>query len=65
MALNSTELKTKTVEELTKLLVDARTSIADARFKIETRELKDMSVIKKAKKTVARVLTELAKRAQS
>ncbi|MFH0819629.1 MAG: 50S ribosomal protein L29 [bacterium] len=53
------ELKQKNETELKKLLADSREKLRDLRFRVASRQLKDVRQIRKIKKTIAKVLTLL------
>jgi len=53
------ELKKKKTADLHKLLAESRDTLRDLRFKVASKQLKDVSVVKKIKKTIANVLTLL------
>lgn len=53
------ELKQKNEIELKKLLADSREKLRDLRFRVASRQLKDVRQIRKIKKTIAKVLTLL------
>ncbi|MDD5032001.1 MAG: 50S ribosomal protein L29 [Patescibacteria group bacterium] len=53
------ELKNKEEKELQKILVHLRDKIRDLRFKDANKQLKNVREIRKAKETIARVLTLL------
>lgn len=56
------ELKQKNEIELKKLLADSREKLRDLRFRVASRQLKDVRQIRKIKKTIAKVLTLLTKK---
>jgi ribosomal protein L29 len=51
------ELRDKNEKELKDLLVDNREKLRDLRFKIASRQLKNVKEVGKAKKLVARIMT--------
>lgn len=53
------DLKNKTVEELNRNLSELRAKLMQAGFDLADKKMKDTSQIKKTKKDIARVLTEL------
>lgn len=53
------ELKTKSKEELKRLLALMREKLRDSRFKNANKQLKDVRLIREVKKTIARILTLL------
>lgn len=53
------ELKQKNEIELKKLLADSREKLRDLRFRVASRQLKDVRQIRKIKKTIAKSLTLL------
>lgn len=53
------EIREKSKEELEVMLKDARAKLTQASFDLNTRQLRDTSEIKKAKKDIARILTIL------
>ncbi len=55
------ELKTKSKEELKKLLSDNRDKLRDLKFKVANRQLKDIRGVRKIKREIARILTILNK----
>jgi len=57
--MNIKDLKNKKESELHKLLYEYREKIRDLRFKISLNEIKTVHEFKKARKTVARILTFL------
>lgn len=56
------ELKQKNEIELKKLLADSREKLRDLRFRVASRQLKDVRQIRKIKKTIAKVLTLFTKK---
>ena len=56
-----TDLNNKTPSELTGLLQEHKIQLAKLSFELEANTLKDTSQVKKTKKNIARVLTELTK----
>ncbi len=56
------ELQKKTDEQLDDILKELRETVRDMRFKLVTRQLKDVRALRKAKKSVARVLTIMTER---
>jgi large subunit ribosomal protein L29 len=54
------ELKQKNKIELKKLLSESSDKLRDLRFRVASRQLKDVRQIRKVKKTIARILTILA-----
>ena len=58
------ELKEKTDEELNKLLQESREKLRDLRFKVESRQLKNVREIRKNRKIVAQILTILKDRSK-
>ncbi len=54
------ELKQKSVAELQTILNDYREKIRDLRFKIASKQIKNIREIREAKKTVARILMLLS-----
>ena len=59
-----TSLTDKTPEELTKLLKEHRESLRDLRFSAAGSRPKDSHAPLKTRRTIARVLTEMGKRAK-
>ena len=57
--MNIKDLKTRKESELHKLLAEYRDKIRDLRFKISLNEMKTVHEFRKAKKTIARILTFL------
>lgn len=55
------ELKSKTKEELLKILAESKNKIKDLRFAMVANKLKNFQEIKETKKTIARILTILEK----
>ena len=53
------EIREKSKEELEVLLKDAQAKLTQARFDLNTRQLRDASEIKKTRKDIARILTIL------
>jgi ribosomal protein L29 len=53
------EIKDKSQIELKKMLSEHRENIREMRFKVANRGLKNVRDLRKAKKTVARILTSL------
>jgi len=53
------EIKTKTTEELVKMLNDLREETRVLRFKVGAQSLKQNSKISETKKTIARIQTEI------
>ncbi len=56
------DLKSKSSKELQQMLVEKRNEIRELRFKISEKQLKDIRVIRKARETVAQILTLLNQR---
>ena len=56
------DLKSKSSKELQQMLVEKRNEIRELRFKISEKQLKDIQVIRKARETVAQILTLLNQR---
>ncbi len=54
--MKSSELRQKTVEELNKLLVDARRQLRELRFNLAAGKVKNIRAIQVKKKDIARVL---------
>ena len=52
----------KTGEELANMFKDQRTKLLKLKFDLNEKKLKDVSQIRKTKKDIARILTELSKR---
>jgi len=61
MIMKPTDLNNKTPKELTEMLKEHKIQLAKLSFELEANILKDTSRVKKTKKDVARVLTELTK----
>ena len=53
------EAQNKSREELAAILKDQKAKLLKLKFELNEKSLKDVSQIKKAKKDIARVLTEL------
>jgi len=53
------ELRQKSEAELQKLLEEGRRAVHQASFQAASKQLKDMSAVRKAKRAVARILTVL------
>jgi len=53
------ELKTKSKQELSKLLEEQRENLRDLRFKAANRKLKTVTEVKNTKVLIARILTIL------
>lgn len=51
------DIREKTEKDLEKMLAAERERIRDLRFKVSQRQLKNLSEIQGAKKTIARILT--------
>ncbi|MBN1778983.1 MAG: 50S ribosomal protein L29 [Candidatus Buchananbacteria bacterium] len=56
MDFNFKELEKKSVSEWQKILADAKEKLRDLKFKAAANQLKDISEIKKVKKTIARLM---------
>jgi ribosomal protein L29 len=56
------EIKKKTEKELHKLLAESRDKLRDTRFKDANKQLKDVSVIRKIRTTIAQIITVLNSR---
>jgi ribosomal protein L29 len=56
------ELKTKTADELIKELRDLRSEVSKLVIEMRTGKLNDMTMIKKKKKDIARVMTFLSQK---
>lgn len=54
------ELKNKSDNELKNILTEEREKLTEMRFKVAQRQLKKVSNIRNAKKTIARILTLLS-----
>lgn len=63
--MQSTELSTKTEQELRQLAGELQATLRDARFKVATRQLKNTSVMTIAKRDLARVQQALSKLSRS
>lgn len=59
------ELRDKTEHELTTLLQEARESIRSNRFKVATKQLKNVREIRAQRQLVARILTLMRVKKQS
>lgn len=55
------EIKKKSEKELHKLLAEKRDKLRELRFKDANKQLKDVRVIRKTKKTISQILTLLNK----
>ena len=55
------ELKSKNKGELHKILTELREKSRDLRFKVASKQFKDVREIREVKKTIARILTLLNK----
>lgn len=53
------ELKQRSVEELKRLLISSREKLRDLRFKVASKQLKDVREIRETKKMIAEILTIL------
>lgn len=53
------DMKTKSKEELSKMLADTRAELRTLRFEAAGARPKDSNAPKKARKTIARILTEI------
>ncbi len=53
------EIREKSKEELEVILKNTRAKLTQARFDLNTRQLRDPSEIKKSRKDIARILTIL------
>lgn len=58
--MNFKEIKSKSESELAKLLGEFRETIRELRFKDANKQLKKVTEIREARKTVARILTHLS-----
>ena len=56
------EFKNKPENELQKLLGESRDRLRDLRFKVASRQLKNVREVRKTKKTIARILSLLRKK---
>jgi len=56
------DLQNKTKEELGMMLKDLKAKLLQFNFELGEKRLKDFSQVKKTKKEIARILTELSKR---
>lgn len=63
--MDTKELRMKSIEELKKLVVELRSSLRGLRFKVSTRQLKEISLFSSTKLSLARALTELSHRERS
>ena len=54
------DIKNKSVQELNSLLSELKTKLANLNFDLNEKKLKDATQIGKAKRNIARVLTELS-----
>ena len=59
------ELRDKTEHELSTLLHDAREAVRAARFKVATKQLKNVRSIRAERRLIAQILTLLRVRKQS
>lgn len=57
--MNIKEIKTKTEDQLQKLLAKSREQVRALRFKDTNKQLKNVKEIKMVKKTIAKILTVL------
>lgn len=57
--MNIRDLKTKSVDELQKLLKESQAKLMQLRFDLADKKVKDFSQFTKTKRTVARILTLL------
>ena len=64
MDFNFKELEKKSVQEWQKILVDAKEKLRDLKFKAAANQLKDVSSIKKVKKTIIRLMFLLNRKSQ-
>lgn len=53
------EINNKSKEELQEILKEKKAKLVQLRFEMTSRQLKDHTQIKKAKKTIARIMTRL------
>ncbi|OGN23725.1 MAG: 50S ribosomal protein L29 [Candidatus Yanofskybacteria bacterium RIFCSPLOWO2_01_FULL_43_22] len=60
--MKSKDIKNRDAKELSLVLFDIKAKMAKLSFELEANTLKDTSQIKKAKKDVARILTEIGSR---
>jgi len=51
------DLKNKSIRELHELLAEKRNDLRELRFKVSEKQLKNVSEIKKVRKTIAQILT--------
>ncbi len=51
------DLKNKSTRELHELLAEKRNELRELRFKVSEKQLKNVSEIKKVRKTIAQILT--------
>jgi len=51
------DLKNKSIKELHELLAEKRNELRELRFKVSEKQLKNVSEIKKVRKTIAQILT--------
>ena len=51
------DLKNKSTKELHELLAEKRNELRELRFKVSEKQLKNVSEIKKVRKTIAQILT--------
>ena len=63
--MNANELQQKTEKELETLANELRATIRDARFKLAVRQLSKVHTVRDAKRSLARVLAEVARRARA
>lgn len=59
--MDAKELRLKSPEELQRLATELRSTLRGLHFKVSTKQLKEISVIRSTRRTLARVLTELAR----
>lgn len=62
MPLKLSEIRDMTIQELKEQLIKSRTELATLRMKFASRQLDDMSQIRKTRKEIARILTVLAQK---
>lgn len=51
------DLKNKSIKELHDLLAEKRNELRELRFKVSEKQLKNVTEIKKVRKTIAQILT--------
>lgn len=63
--MKSEELRKKTADQLHEMLAENREKVRELRFKLASRQLKDLRLLRNTKRDIARIITILKEQEQS